>query len=541
MKNNGKILNDDSQASSLNEVFGRGKNLSNTKIVESETVNSDNSDIQPNSTDTSNQGKEKHNSTKHSTKSQTSMAGDNKTTIKNNTTNGETKTETDLTESVDKIKKTAKTEQNAENLEQKTAKNNQSVENAEQNFENEEQNSENQVMLPEEIVNEKIKSALETQTPKKRKKSFIIKICMLAFNLLFMIFIINSLMKGIGEDQSIIKTIETQGDKLWWLLGCVVAYIVFFLAQVMAYKTLLKNLTGKSRWGISYDVAVLGKYYDTVTPFSVGGQPMQIVRLANSGLGAGVSTSIPLIKVIIMNVVNAFLAVIFFIFGLPKVPQYSPLIKFLFILLVIVGVIGLIFTVFVAIFMFLISNGSILTRSFVSGVLRFLYKIKLVKNYRQTYRKVMNQVSEYKFSMKYLKRNKGILFKLIIYSIIECLSYAVMAYFVALAFSSLTSEIVPSEFLLIALSEFYLCQMASCYIPLPGGTGLMELSFILLFGNVVGNNIVWALLIFRFFTYYLIIVHGFIHEVGRITRLLIKEKIASKRAQKSLSNKVSTK
>ena len=62
--------------------------------------------------------------------------------------------------------------------------------------------------------------------------------------------------------------------------------------------------------------------------------------------------------------------------------------------------------------------------------------------------------------------------------------------------------------------------MASSYIPLPGGTGLMEITFIFLFGIVVGDYIVWALLIWRIISYYFILIHGFSHEMISIGKNL---------------------
>ena len=72
--------------------------------------------------------------------------------------------------------------------------------------------------------------------------------------------------------------------------------------------------------------------------------------------------------------------------------------------------------------------------------------------------------------------------------------------------------------LFICMTKFYLCQMASSYIPLPGGTGMMEISYIILFGIALGDNIVWGLLGWRFLSYYIIIVHGFAHELVKIIK-----------------------
>ena len=66
--------------------------------------------------------------------------------------------------------------------------------------------------------------------------------------------------------------------------------------------------------------------------------------------------------------------------------------------------------------------------------------------------------------------------------------------------------------------------MAGSYIPLPGATGLMEIAFIALYGEYVGDAIVWALLTWRIISYYLILIHGFIHEITKIVKNVSKSK-----------------
>ena len=371
--------------------------------------------------------------------------------------------------------------------------------------------------LDKDYVDEKLKEAMETQAPKTKKKNNIISVCLLAINIVFMTFIIKGLIANVG-DANISNIIEMQGAKLWWLVGGVGIYVLYMLSQMLMYLVLIKDLTGKTRVKLAYDVAVTGKYYDNVTPVAVGGQPMQIVRLSQNGVSPGVSTSIPIIKLLVNSIVNMVLAVLFFAFGLPHLPHTSALNDMLLLILEVLGVIGLVVTVFATLFMVLISSGSLVTRSTISFFIRLGYKLKIVKNYRLTLKKVVNQVSEYKTSMSYLWKKKKLLFKMIGLAVVECLTYAVMPYFVVQAFMTEVSTVAPMMFLFVCLVKYYICAMSSSYIPLPGGTGLIEIAFIFLFGMVVNDNIVWALLAWRFLSYYLILIHGFIHELSKIIK-----------------------
>lgn len=391
-----------------------------------------------------------------------------------------------------------------------------------------------EIGISEEIINEKVKNVLEQTAPKKRRKSTIINCILMAINIVLLVFIVKGLLGSLEDSKSIFAIFSQQGKRMWWLGGGVAMYIFYIIIQMLMYKLLVKNLSGKKGWGIAYDAAIVGKYYDSITPFAVGGQTMQIMRLMENGIGAGVSTSIPVLKMIINSGINALLALIFFVFGLPFMPKTSFLNDFLILLLEIVGVIGLIITVLMALFIFFISSGTLVTRSLISGVLRIGYKLKIIKDYRTTHKKVMNQVAEYKFSISYLWRHKKILLNLILYSVLECLSYASLAFFVAMAFAE-NLEMSTVKFMFICLAMYYLCAMASCYIPLPGGTGLMEVSFVLLFGLTLGNNVVWALICWRFLTYYFIIIHGFIHEVRKIITNIVKSKKLKRKIERKVT------
>lgn len=374
--------------------------------------------------------------------------------------------------------------------------------------------------LSKDLIETKLKEAFEYEAPKRKKKSTIVSLLLLTINLIFMGVIVKGLINNIG-DVDFGKVLALQGSQLWWLAGGVLVYGVYMLTQTLMYKTLIKNITGKPRWKLAYDVAVVGKYYDNVTPFAVGGQPMQIVRLAKNGISAGVSTSIPIIKLMINTLVSVFITALFLLFGLPNLPTMSGLNGFLLTLFEILGVIGFVITLTASMFMLILSSGNIVTRSFISWVIRVGYKLHLVKNYRETLKKTINQVAEYKSSMQYLRKHPKLLIKMILLSILESLSYATMIYFVVMAF---TAQIDTSlAFFFFCIVKYYICAMASSFIPLPGGTGMMEISFIFLFMELE-NTIVFALLAWRFLTYYIIVLHGFVHELRGIIVNLYRNK-----------------
>jgi len=416
------------------------------------------------------------------------------------------------------------------------------IDNEEMKVENvsDDDSSEQKLEISDDFAEEKLSEVMSSQKPKNKKKSTIVTIILLLINIGFMIFIVSGLVNKVGE-QNFFEYIKSQGSRLWWLVGGVVCYALYMFSQTIMFHTLVKSITGKSQWKLSYNVGVTGKYYDNVTPFAIGGQPMQIVTLSKSGISPGAATSIPLIKMLINGLVSTLLALLFFIVGLSKIAPTNSFFAFLFIIFEILGVIGLAITLFGSLFMIILSTGSLFTRSLVAWIVKMGYKLKLVKNYRTTLKKWLGQVNEYRASGKFLIKNKKVLLKMILYSCLESLSYAGISFFVVMAFIDptymLENNIGVWFILLSCIVKYYICSMAGSYIPLPGATGLMEIAFIALYGEFVGDAIVWALLTWRIISYYFILAHGFINEISKIAKNVSKSKREKKNMAKTIIEK----
>ena len=373
-------------------------------------------------------------------------------------------------------------------------------------------------ILEKETVQELMKEAVASEQKQTKKKSFITNIFFLVINVVYLAFIVKNLLNS-ANDSNLSSVIQEQGAKLWWLMGGLGLLILFFVCETLLYFALIKSTTGKNRLFLSYRIASVGKYYDFITPTQMGGQPSQILRLTKSGMSAGLSTSIPIIKLIVYNFVYTIISIIMVVFIVPKIPVSGSGQAFLMSLVRIFGAIGLIVTVFSCFLYFIIGNGKILGRSLVQWVVRVGYKLHIVKNYRESFDKLMHQVKEYQSSIKYLNKHKGTLFITVFLCLVECLAFSLIPFCVTMAFGkfAFTSSVDIVNCILLCVSQYFLSLLVGTCLPLPGGTGTMEICYIFLFAigpYSVGENIVWALLAFRLLTYYLVLIQGFIHIIG---------------------------
>ena len=375
----------------------------------------------------------------------------------------------------------------------------------------------------------------EKKDPKKKKKSFIWNLIFLIINVLFMVFVLKSLLKE-NAGSSLGEVIAQQGTKLYWLIGAVVCFFGLYLVSALNISVFLKNTTGKWHFWLSLKVAVLGKYYDYITPMAVGGQPSQILNLIKGGITPGVATSIPIIKMIIQQLVHWVFVIAIYVFLVPLIPPESGLVNLLIILLKILGVVGIIITTFISMSFLFLGSSKIVGRKIAKWSIRFGYRLRIVKNYRKSYDKFMRQVVEYQSSMRYLAKNKGVLVMSIIYSVLDLLFYTSIGFFCCMAFSTtVTAEGFVPVFViwLISVGRYMVVEQASTIMILPGGTGIKEIAFLIMYNFFFknSNTVAWSFFSWRMFDYYLVLIIGFIYILIKFIVELVVSHKKKKRAE----------
>lgn len=379
--------------------------------------------------------------------------------------------------------------------------------------------SDGEEIINENIVKEKLIEVAVNSTPQQKRKSNITSLLLLIVNIVLVYFLASSLFAS-ADDASIANLISEQGPRLKFLAYGILLFAIVMICDSILLSLILKMTTGKFRPFVSYKASAIGKYYEAITPLSAGGQPSQILYLAKRGVSPGVATSIPLIRVMLINIATIILATLMFVFVVPKIEAANSFMAILYGLLKILAYVGLIVNLFFLIVIVIVASSKTLGRTLARNLIRIGTKLKLIKNYRESYKKLMNQVSEYQNSIAYLKKHVVIAIGLVFLITIEILAIASVPFVVSISLTNINfwSSNQFMEFFFECLAKYYICYMASSYIPLPGGTGMMEISFVILFSSVIGSNfVVWAFLIWRLLSYYILIVQGFGITIGDMT------------------------
>ena len=280
----------------------------------------------------------------------------------------------------------------------------------------------------------------------------------------------------------------------------ILLFLAVIVTETLTMGYLMKISTNRWKFGLSYKVVYIGRYYDNVTPMATGGQPFQVAYLKSRGVPLHTSLSIPLGKYIFGQIAWFFISLICLIYSLASGNQ-NAFVSITSIIGFALGSVVLIATIFICVCK---SFG----RKLVVKILKLLYKMKIIKNYDKQYEKISKYISDFQDVMQQSAKNPKDFCILIFLNICKMFFHFSIPFFVISFFNG---GLEASMFLPV----FVMCNlvdMASSFFPLPGGTGMNEISFAAAFGSIVGQNniLVWVLLGWRFFSYYIYLLHGII-------------------------------
>ena len=378
----------------------------------------------------------------------------------------------------------------------------------------------------------------EGMRPKSRSqlRSWLIKtvlmLALIAVSIVLMFSIGNYVTGGEHERVNFIQFLKLLDYSRFALL---LAVLLLYLAVESAkYAYLLKVSTGKFRWRVSIKTMFLGKYYDGITPLSMGGQAFQIVYLHKKDVPGGVASAIPLIRYIVTSLVITVLSIVFLILTPHHVPG-SIASKTMLVLAAVslalngsIPLIILLFTIFPKKMMRL-----------VVGAVGLLAKMHIVKRKYHATKKCVNGLLEYSGAMKLFAKKFLQCLPLLVLCVLETLINYAIPFFVVLA----VSEVEPTfELFMQILCLSTLTRYTALLIPTPGNTGAMEATGSLIFATVSGIQpmLGWVVLVWRFFTYYIYILSGIGINIFEVIRDAVRQKRRNREERLAAGNAAAT-
>lgn len=348
----------------------------------------------------------------------------------------------------------------------------------------------------EQEIADQLSEANQKLTKNKSKKKKITSALFFALNIVVVaIILIQQLNQGEVEPFS---NIIASGFFRWQYIPLIFALfaITVLLDTYRSYK-LLKQATKQKRFALNYKMISIGRYWDCITPMSTGGEPSQILYLNKFGVDAGSAIFLPIARYVIFQIGWLIVSVFATVYA-AKVYGETNLVS-------IVSYIGFAANLILLIGTWFLSVSKKFGKILVAKTLKLLQKMRIIKNYEKQYEKVMKTVSNFQSAMTVCTKNVKQFIWFVFLQVLQLVINFSLPYFIYLTLGG-----TPDFSIALSIGVYsILIDLASGVTPLPGGTGMSEVSFTILFADIFPNGTVfWGLIFWRIMSYYIYIIQG---------------------------------
>lgn len=353
----------------------------------------------------------------------------------------------------------------------------------------------------EEVVAESQIAEEKIEPPKKKRGA----------RIFWNVFLILIVAAGILSLFGIVKEIApTQGKSLGEVLRgasplfiCIALLVVLLTMafDIAKYCIISKTVTGRLRVATSAKTHFIGKYYDAVTPFATGGQPMQIYHLNTKGISGGNSTAIVMIRYYSSVVCWVLMGSALMIYGAAKgvldSASGATILK-------VTGWIGIGINLIIPVFVTLFLVFPKLMYKLTYGVVKLGHKVRIVKDVEKTTARATKVVDDFKNSFKLMATSPVKLVLLILVTFCETGLTFATPFFIMKAFNchAVDGQIIT----VMALNAF--ATFGVSFVPTPGNSGVVEGLGALAFSAFAGATLAWSVLAWRLLVFYLYIFIG---------------------------------
>ena len=321
----------------------------------------------------------------------------------------------------------------------------------------------------------------------KKKKTFIRYVFLLALMGVTVYLVLKSL------DISMLSSVIAMVKKEYLLVGGIAVILYIILEGVILQVIINEQYKLKSHF-VGFRLAIMGFYYNLVTPFASGSQPIQIYVLNKYKVPLSKSTGIITNKTILYQVVITLYCSLFIFLNI-NILQYDLKTVMPFVVL------GLGVNLFTFIIAFLAILNTPKIKRWCHKFVAYLVKFKLFKFLKIKEDRIDTFIDEYTEAIKFFMKNKKLLIITVILTVIQIACYFSVAYWIYKAFN-----LNGYSFIYLMTLQVYL-YMAISPIPTPGNIGANELAFFTIFKRVFPQTLLgYAVFLYGGFMYYLILI-----------------------------------
>ena len=318
------------------------------------------------------------------------------------------------------------------------------------------------------------------------------KIC-IQYGFLLLLICMTVYLVSTTLDITLIPMIMKLVNKKFIFIGFLIM-VLYIILECTIINILIKTIQKTKVRFLAVKIAMMGFYYNLVTPFASGSQPMQIYALNKYDINLSKSIAIVTNKtVLFQTVVTIYSAVIIFL-NIEVLKNELPSMLVLMSIGMVMNIVSLLGGMLIV----LTPNTM---KIIVKVIVNILYRLNIFKSLNKKIHTINKFIDEYSYSIKLFIKNKKALCLSIILTIIQLTVFFSISYCVYKAFNlnglSLFEVLSLQVFLYMSVSP----------IPTPGNVGANEVAFLTIFANVFPGNIIgYSVFLYSLYVYYFLVV-----------------------------------
>lgn len=298
----------------------------------------------------------------------------------------------------------------------------------------------------------------------------------IGYNLVFLVLVFAATLYGVfhGEDRERLgKALRSvQLVRLLPALGCVV---LFIWGESLIIHYMMGTLKIRMRRWTCFLISSVGFFFSCITPSASGGQPAQVYFLKKEKVPIAVSTLVLLIVTITYKLVLVATGGFLLLFDRSFISAYLRDVRGVFYL-------GLGLNVICVAVMLLLVFHPRLAQDILEAVFHLLEKLHLIRQKEAWKEKIRRSMDQYSRAAAYLKEHRSVIRNVFGITVLQRFALFCVTYFVYRAFGLSGTSAGVIVMLQAAIS------VAVDMLPLPGGMGISEKLFLMIFFPVFGEK-----------------------------------------------------
>lgn len=291
-----------------------------------------------------------------------------------------------------------------------------------------------------------------------------------------------------GEDIDEILAVVRQAGGRWLLLG-IVCVVLFIIGESVIIFYMMRTIGAKVKMSHCALYSFVGFFFSCITPSATGGQPMQIYYMKKDKLSIPVSTLVLMIVTITYKAVLVFIGILVCIFGRGFLRPYMGDYMWVFYL-------GLGLNVFCVAFMLVLVFAPGLAKQIALRVFKLAERLHIIKKKKSRLLRLERSMDLYHETAAFWAGHKRIILNVFLITLVQRTILFTVTYWVYRSMGLASFDIFTITVLQSVIS------VAVDMLPLPGGMGVSEKLYMVMFVPVFGSVILPSMLLSRGISYY---------------------------------------